>query len=112
VLRRRAIKLLFLLLVVGAVLRLSGVVEIPAGWFVAGVAIELLLAWIEAAILIGIARRRYRHHRRTHPPFEALLETLRDIEPAPLFAVMEKELRLWRAAYVALTRRRLRQRAP
>jgi hypothetical protein len=83
--RRRALKLLFALLVLGAVLRLSGLVEIPARWLLAGLAVELLLAWIEAAILLTAASRVYRVKRRTWEPFEALLETLREIEPAPLF---------------------------
>jgi hypothetical protein len=83
--RRRALKLLFALLLLGAVLRLSGLVEIPARWLLAGLAVELLLAWIEAAILLTAASRVYRVKRRTWEPFEALLETLREIEPAPLF---------------------------
>lgn len=42
--RRRALKLLFLALLAGLILRLTGVVEIPAQWLVAGLAVELLLA--------------------------------------------------------------------
>jgi hypothetical protein len=97
--RRRALKLLFLALLAGLILRLTGVVEIPARWLVAGLAVELLLAWIEAAIILTLARRVYRGKRRTLERFEALVETLREIEPAPLASVMEKELRAYRQVY-------------
>jgi hypothetical protein len=106
-LRRRALKLLFLALLAGLILRLTGVVEIPARWLVAGLAVELLLAWIEAAIILTLARRVYRSKRRTLERFEALVETLREIEPAPLASVMEKELRAYRQAYRLLVGRAL-----
>ena len=104
--RGRLIRILTLLIVAGAILRFTGVIEVPGELLVGAIVVDVLLGIAEAAILFFLGRRIYRSHRRALEPFEALIETLREIEPKPLFVVMEKELRLYRALY-----RRLRGRS-
>lgn len=104
--RARLIKSLTLGIILFTVLRLAGIVELPSGLFVATIILDLVLAWLEMAALFLLARPVYRRHRTRHPPFDALIETLREVEPlpAPIFAVLEKELRMWWRVYRWLAR--------
>ena len=104
--RGRAIRILTVLILVGAILRFTGLVEIPGHLLVAGIALDVALGLVEGTVLVLLGRRVYREHRARHEPFEAFIETLREVEPKPVFVVMEKELRAYHAVYRRLRGRR------
>ena len=104
--RRRLIQALTLVVVTGLVLRLTGVIHIPDRLLLGAIALDLLLGLIEGALFVYLARPVYRRHRQSRERFDAFIETLRELEPIPkpVFALMERELRAYRAAYLRLVR--------
>ena len=104
--RRRLIQILTLVVVTGLVLRLTGVIHIPDRLLLGAIALDVLLGLIEAALFIYLARPVYRRHRQSRERFDAFIETLREVEPIPkpVFALMERELRAYRAAYLRIRR--------
>ena len=106
--RTRVLRALTLLIVAGVVLRLTGVVAIPDGLLWGAIALDALLAFVEAGVLVFVGRRVYRTHRERLEPFDAFIETLREVEPVPakIFALQERELRAYHALYRRLRCRR------
>jgi hypothetical protein len=106
--RGRLIQLFTLVVVAGLVLRLSGLVEIPGTLLVGAIVLDILLGLVEAGVFVYLGRPIYLKHRRTLEPFDAFIETLREIElfPKPLFALVERELRAYHRAYRAARGRR------
>ena len=106
--RRRLLRALTLLIVLGVLLRVTGIVKIPDRILFAAIALDIALGLVETAVIVFVGRRIYRSYRERLDPFDAFIETLREIEPVPpkLFALEERELRYYHRVY-----RRLRRRA-
>ena len=104
--RRRLIQALTLVIVVSVVLRLTGVIEIPGRLLAGAIALDIVLALVEAAIVIVLGRRVYRSYRPRLERFEAFIATLHEIEPKPVAVLMEKELRAYYGVYRRVRRRR------
>ena len=104
--RRRLIQIVTLVVVTGLVLRLTGVIHIPDRLLLGAIALDVLLGLIEAALFIYLARPVYRRHRQSRERFDAFIETLREVEPIPkpVFALMERELRAYRAVFLRIRR--------
>ena len=96
--------------VVGAlfVLRLTGVLEIPTRYLVVALAVDVLLALVEIGVVIVGARAFVAARRRggVLDGYEAWIDAERRLGlPRPIIALMQLELRLYRALARARARR-------
>ena len=91
------------------VLRLTGIVEIPARWLVVAIVVDVLLALVEIAVLAALARAFVTGAREggVLSGYERMIDTEERVGlPRPIVAAMRAELRLYRALGRLLRRER------